>query len=190
MVKEYENFNFRQPYQQAMYYSSIILEDNPWPGSEKLEALVHLVAEDLSKFSHLLLSTAFFECHAAGNIGPSEAETLVIDIEKYASWFLTNRIVKLQITRSHFYPVQYLNQNNENSALLFYLQVDPDVLVPHTKPQLIVLVAKQPNMGYRNRVWVWTRFPRARVPRRARYPRRLLLLLPLFNLTYVYLVIK
>ncbi|KAF3772089.1 Poly ADP-ribose polymerase 1 [Nymphaea thermarum] len=46
------------------------------------------------------------------------------------------------------------------------------------------------NMGYRNRVWVWTRFPRARVPRRARYPRRLLLLLPLFNLTYVYLVIK
>ncbi|KAF3773837.1 Zinc-metallopeptidase [Nymphaea thermarum] len=138
MVKEYDYFKFRQPYQQVMYYSSLILEDNPWLGSEKLEALVHLVPEDLLKFSHLLLSMTFFECHAAGNIGPSEVETLVIDIDKlfyipeqisktlFASQFLTNRIVKLQTARSHFYPV------------------DPNVLVLHTKPELIVLVAKQP----------------------------------------------
>ncbi|KAF3776375.1 Zinc-metallopeptidase [Nymphaea thermarum] len=136
MVKEYENFKFRQPYQQAMYYSALILEDNSWPWNEKLEALVHLEAEELSKFSHLLLSRTFFECYAAGNIGPSEAETLVIDIEKilfhspkhmckplFSSQFLTNRIVKLQTARSHFYPVQCLNQDNENSALLFYVQV-------------------------------------------------------------------
>ncbi|CAN6454673.1 unnamed protein product [Victoria cruziana] len=157
MVKEYENFKFTQPYQQAMYYCSLILEDNSWPWSEKLEALVHLEAEDLSKFSYLLLSRTFFECYAAGNIRPSEAEALVIDIETllfhspehvskalFASQFLTNRIVKLQTARSHFYPVQCLNQDNDNSALLFYIQVDPDDLVLNTKLQLFVLVAKQP----------------------------------------------
>ncbi|KAF3776101.1 Zinc-metallopeptidase [Nymphaea thermarum] len=112
MVNDYVNFKFRQPHQLAMYY---------------------------------------FSC----NSGPSEAETLVMDIEKLlfyspeqicktllASQFSTNIIVKLQTARSHFYLVQCLNQDNENSALLFYVQVDPDVLVLHTKLQLFVLVAK------------------------------------------------
>ncbi|KAF3775780.1 Zinc-metallopeptidase [Nymphaea thermarum] len=111
-------------------------------------ALVHLDVEYLSKFSHLLLSKTFFECYAAGNIGPSEAETLVIDIEKlrfycaenickplFASQFLTNRIVKLQTARSHFDHVQ---------CLIFYVQFDPHELVPNTKLHLYVLVAKQP----------------------------------------------
>lgn len=69
VTKEYQNFKYRQPYQQAMYYCSLILQDNTWPWKEALEVLPHLQAEDLIKFVPVMLSRTFLEFYIAGNYG-------------------------------------------------------------------------------------------------------------------------
>lgn len=67
VTKEYQNFKFQQPYQQAMYYCSLLLEDHTWPWSEELEALSYLKAGDLAKFYPHILSKTFLECFMAGH---------------------------------------------------------------------------------------------------------------------------
>lgn len=59
---------FQQPYQQAMYYCTLILQDETWHWSEELEVLPHLEVEDLVKFYPSMLSRIFLECYAAGLI--------------------------------------------------------------------------------------------------------------------------
>ena len=66
VTKEYQNFKFQQPYQQAMYYCALILQDGTWPWMERLEALLHLEADDLAKFAPVMLSRTFLECYIAG----------------------------------------------------------------------------------------------------------------------------
>ncbi|MCL7036080.1 hypothetical protein MKW94_027516 [Papaver nudicaule] len=157
VLKEYQNYKFQQPYQQAMYYCSLILQDASWPWTEQLEVIPHLEAADLAKFSTMLLSKAFAECYAAGNIEPKEAEEMVIHLEDiffkgpqpiarplFPSEHLTNRIVKLESGISHFYPAKVLNLSDENSALVHYVQVHQDSTLLNVKLQLFGLIAKQP----------------------------------------------
>ncbi|KAI3838122.1 hypothetical protein MKW98_009073 [Papaver atlanticum] len=157
VLKEYQNYKFQQPYQQAMYYCSLILADASWPWTEQLEVIPHLEAADLAKFSTMLLSKAFVECYAAGNIEPKEAEEMVIHIEDiffkglqpiarplFPSEHLTNRIVKLENGIKHFYPAEVLNPSDENSALVHYIQVHQDSTMLNVKLQLFALIAKQP----------------------------------------------
>ncbi|KAJ4937445.1 hypothetical protein NE237_014314 [Protea cynaroides] len=157
VMKEYQNFKFQQPYQQAMYYCSLILEDHSWPWFEALEILPYLEAGDLAKFSPVMLSKDFLECYVAGNIDLNEAESLVQHIEDvfykgpkpicrplFPSEHLTKRIIKLERGVSHFYSVEGLNPSDENSALVHYIQVHQDDLFLNVKLQLFALVAKQP----------------------------------------------
>ncbi|XP_058072919.1 insulin-degrading enzyme-like 1, peroxisomal isoform X2 [Magnolia sinica] len=157
VIKEYQNFKFQQPYQQALYYCSLVLEDHTWPWTEHLEVLPHLEAGDLVKFSPCMLSKVFLECYVAGNIKPDEAESIVQHIEDvffkgplpkskalFPSQHLTNRVVKLERGTSHFYPIEGLNQSNENSALVHYIQVHQDDFKLNVKVQLFALIAKQP----------------------------------------------
>lgn len=67
VIKDYQNFKFQQPYQQAMYYCALILQDRTWPWTEALEVLPHLEADDLVKFAPVILSRTFLECYAAGS---------------------------------------------------------------------------------------------------------------------------
>ncbi|KAF8395832.1 hypothetical protein HHK36_019786 [Tetracentron sinense] len=157
VTKEYQNCKFQQPYQQAIYYCSLILEDHSWPWMEALEVLPHLEADDLAKFSPVMLSKAFLECYVAGNIKPNEAESMIQHIEDVLykgpqpickpllpSQHLANRIIKLERGINHFYPAEGLNPCNENSALVHYIQVHQDDLMLNVKLQLFVLIAKQP----------------------------------------------
>lgn len=157
VTKEYQNFKFQQPYQQAMYYCSLLLEDQTWPWNEELDILPHLEAEDLAKFTPVMLSRAFLECYIAGNIEASEAESMVQHVEHvffsgpnpvcqplFPSQHLTNRVVKLERGKSYFYPAEGLNPNDENSALVHYIQVHRDDFMLNVKLQLFALVAKQP----------------------------------------------
>ena len=66
VTKNYQNFKFKQPYQQAMSYCALILQDGTWPWMEELEALLHLEADDLAKFAPVMLSRTFLECYIAG----------------------------------------------------------------------------------------------------------------------------
>lgn len=65
-VKDYQNFNFSQPYSQASYYLSLILEEKKWPLVEKLQALSKLESDSLAKFVPHLLSKTYLECYVQG----------------------------------------------------------------------------------------------------------------------------
>ncbi|XP_061340328.1 insulin-degrading enzyme-like 1, peroxisomal [Gastrolobium bilobum] len=157
VTKEYENFKYQQPYQQAMYYCSLILRDQTWPWKEQLEVLPDLQVEDLAKFVPALLSRTFIECYIAGNIESHEAESMARHMEDvlfkcskplcrplFSSQHLTNRVVKLESGMNYFYPSECLNPDDENSALVHYIQVGRDDFKLNVKLQLFALVAKQP----------------------------------------------
>ncbi|XP_048236137.1 insulin-degrading enzyme-like 1, peroxisomal isoform X2 [Ricinus communis] len=156
LTKTYENHKFEQPNQQAAYYCSLVLRDQKWPWMEKLEILPHLEAEDLAKFTPMMLSRAFLECYIAGNVECSKAESIIQYVEDvffkgpdpisqplFPSQHLTNRVVKLEKGKSYFYPIKGLNPCNENSALVHYIQVHQDEFVLNVKLQLFTLIAKQ-----------------------------------------------
>ncbi|KAJ8449849.1 hypothetical protein Cgig2_001505 [Carnegiea gigantea] len=157
IIKEYQNYKFQQPYQQAMYYCSLVLQDHYWPWMEQLEVLPCIDADSLSKFVPMMLSKAFLECYIAGNIEQVEAESTIVQIEKaffegshpicrplFPSEHLTNRIVKLGRGNSYCYAAKGLNPSDENSALVHYIQVHQDESLANVKLQLIALIAKQP----------------------------------------------
>ncbi|KAL6530464.1 Insulin-degrading enzyme-like 1, peroxisomal [Orobanche minor] len=157
VTKEYQNLKFQQPYQQAMYYCSLVLQDQTWPWTDALEVLPHLEAEKLVKFYPLMLSRTFLECYVAGNFDPNEAQSIIQHIEDvffmgpspssqalFASQFMTNRIIKLERGANCIYSAEGLNPSDENSALVHYIQVDPDDFKMNVKLQLFALIAKQP----------------------------------------------
>ncbi|KAK1267709.1 Zinc-metallopeptidase, peroxisomal [Acorus gramineus] len=157
VTKEYQNFKFQQPYQQAMYYCSLILEDHSWPWIEELEVLPHLRADDLANFFPVMLAKAFLECYVAGNMQSKEAESIVNHIEDvlfhgsqpmckplFPSQHLTKRIIKLERGLGYLYPVACLNESDVNSSLVHYIQVHPDDIKMNVKLQLFALIAKQP----------------------------------------------
>ncbi|XP_014495754.1 insulin-degrading enzyme-like 1, peroxisomal [Vigna radiata var. radiata] len=157
VTKEYQNMKYQQPYQQAMYYCSLILQDHTWPWIEQLDLLPALQVEDVAKFVPLMLSRTFLEFYIAGNIESHEAESMVKHVENvlfnystplckplFSSQHLVNRVVKLKSGMNYFYPSECLNPENENSALLHYIQVGRDDFKLNVKLQLFALVAKQP----------------------------------------------
>ncbi|KAI3760627.1 hypothetical protein L1987_51025 [Smallanthus sonchifolius] len=157
VAKQYENFKFQQPYQQAMYYCSLLLKDRSWPWNDELEVLSVLGPEDLSRFYPQILSRIFIECYAAGNIEPNEAELMIQQVENvlfkgskplsqalFPSQHLANRIVNLEKGINYCYTKEGLNPSDDNSALLHYIQVHQDDFKLNIKLQLVALIAKQP----------------------------------------------
>ncbi|KAA8517091.1 hypothetical protein F0562_017384 [Nyssa sinensis] len=156
VIKDYQHFKFQQPYQQAMYYCSIILEDQLWPWNDKLEVLTHMEADDLANFAPMMLSRIFLECYVSGNLEANEAESLIQHIEDvlykgprpisralFPSQHLTDRVIKLERGISYFCPAEGLNPSNENSALVHYIQVHRDDFMLNVKLQLFALIGKQ-----------------------------------------------
>ncbi|KAL6657756.1 hypothetical protein ACP70R_005536 [Stipagrostis hirtigluma subsp. patula] len=157
MTKEYENFKFRQPYQQVLYYCSLILDEQAWPWDEELAALLHLEASDLGRFLPHLLAKTFIECYFAGNIEQSEAQSIIQHVEDVLfngpisvckplspSQHLAKRIVKLEKGLRFYYPAMCLNHQDENSALLHYIQTHQDNVKQNVLLQLLAQVGKQP----------------------------------------------
>ncbi|KAL1225285.1 Insulin-degrading enzyme-like 2 [Cardamine amara subsp. amara] len=156
VTKAYQNYKFRKPYEQALYYCSLVLQDQIWPWTEELDALSHLEADDLAKFVPVLLSRTFVECYIAGNVEKNEAESMVKHIEDvlfndpkpicrplFPSQLLTNRIAELGTGMKYFYHQEGSNSSDENSALLHYIQVHQDEFSMNSKLQLFELIAKQ-----------------------------------------------
>ncbi|XP_052488823.1 insulin-degrading enzyme-like 1, peroxisomal isoform X3 [Gossypium raimondii] len=155
-IKDYQNWKFQQPYEQAKDYFSLILEDQSWPWMEQLEVLPCLNAEDLAKFAPIMLSRAFLECYIAGNIVHEEAVSMIHHVEDvffkgsnaicqplFPSQILRNRVVKLGKGMNYCYSKEGLNPSDENSALVHYIQVHRDDFKLNVKLQLVALIAEQ-----------------------------------------------
>ncbi|KAF8049249.1 hypothetical protein N665_2263s0001, partial [Sinapis alba] len=156
ITKTYQNIKFQQPYERAMSYCSMVLQDHTWPWTEKLEALTHLEADDLVNFVPMLLSRTFVECYIAGNVEKNEAESMVKHIEDvlfndpkpisrpiFPSQTMTSRVVELGTGIKYFYHQEGSNPSDENSALVHYIQVHQDEYAMNSKLQIFRLIAKQ-----------------------------------------------
>ncbi|CAH1444376.1 unnamed protein product [Lactuca virosa] len=154
VIKEYENYKFQQPYQQAMYHCSLLVKAGSWPWTDALEVLSVLEPEHLSRFYPQILSRIFIEYYAAGNIESNEAEFMIQHVEDvvfmgtkplsqalFPSQHLTNRVVNLEKDVTYCYTKEGMNPSDENSALLHYIQDDFKLNI---KLQLVALIAKQP----------------------------------------------
>lgn len=66
LMKDYQNLKFQQPYEQALYYCSLILEDQMWHWTDVLEVLRESKAEHLATFVPRMLSKTFLKCYVSG----------------------------------------------------------------------------------------------------------------------------
>nr|GMD39795.1 insulin-degrading enzyme-like 1, peroxisomal [Ipomoea batatas] len=156
-TRKYKNIKCQQPYEQAMYYCSLALQEQRWSWNDELEVLSSLDADSLARFHPLLLSRSFLECYVAGNIESNEAESMMQHIEDlfykgpkpisralFASENLTTRIIELGQGMQYLYAAEGLNPSDENSAFFQYIQVGLDDFELNVRLQLFELIAKQP----------------------------------------------
>lgn len=154
---EYKNINCEQPYEQAMYYCSLTLEEKTWSWNHELEVLPSLDVDSLARFYPLLLSRTFLECYVTGNMESKEAESMIQRIEDllykgphpisralFASEHLTSRVIELGQGTPYLYATEGLNPSDENSAFLHYIQIGLDEFELNVKLQLFVMIAQQP----------------------------------------------
>eukprot|EP00249_Psilotum_nudum_P021715 c28217_g1_i1 orf=297-3335(+) len=155
VLRDCLNFRFQQPYHQALYYSSLLLEHRKWHINDCIEIVPSLKAADLSTFFPRILDRLFLECYVAGNLTSDEAVLLIENTENclseglvkikpmFASQLMEHRIVKLAPGANYYYPVTGLNQLDENSALHIYLQVGQDETLLNVLLELFILSTKQ-----------------------------------------------
>jgi insulysin len=97
------------------------------------------------------------ECYIQGNIEPSEAKSIAQEIEDTIfntpntmfksmspSQYLTERVIMLENELKCYYQIEGLNQKNENSSVIQYIQVHQDDASSNIKLQLFSLIASQP----------------------------------------------
>eukprot|EP00897_Mesotaenium_endlicherianum_P007056 jgi/Mesen1/6379/ME000329S05544 len=129
-LKDFLNFQYEQPYQQALYDASVLLQHRRWHMHEYIQLLPAVQLATLKAFIPQLLSRVFIECYAAGNMGRAEAEGFLEGVQRsmgprsplFASQLPERRVVQLQPGASLFHPIAGLNPADDNSALLYYLQ--------------------------------------------------------------------
>lgn len=81
-VRNLKNFNAEQPYQQAVYYLSLIVSENAWTKDEILKSVEYLTIDRLQSFIPQLLSKLHVECLIHGNVNKERAQEIVDIVEK------------------------------------------------------------------------------------------------------------
>ncbi|GJP56248.1 hypothetical protein CLOM_g15325 [Closterium sp. NIES-68] len=146
--REFENFRYDQPYAQALYSASVLLAHRRWHFSDYLAALPALEPAHLSAFLPSLLSHVSLELFASGNLAPTAAIAFAQETEsRLRSSPLAAavppvppqrpelRMVRLGDSSAAVLAADNLNPEDENSAIVFYLQVCQDgetALLPAT----------------------------------------------------------
>ncbi|GAQ79598.1 Insulinase family protein [Klebsormidium nitens] len=152
--KDYQNFKYEQPYQQAMYNASLLLEHKRWHMDEYLAVLPHLHAADLAAFVPRLLSRVFVEAFIAGNWTATEAKDFTAHMEAtlqqgvgsrplFPAQHVERRVVQLEARRPHYHASPILNPKDENSAVDIYFQVGPDESRSNVLLELFLQTAKR-----------------------------------------------
>ncbi|CAI5492294.1 unnamed protein product [Closterium sp. Naga37s-1] len=137
--REFENFRYDQPYAQALYSASLLLAHRRWHFSDYLAALPALQPEHLAAFLPSLLSHVSLQLFASGNIAPTSAIAFAQETESrlrsspiaaaqapVPAQRPELRMVRLGDGSAAVLAGDNLNPDDENSALVFYLQVCQD----------------------------------------------------------------
>ena len=132
LIQKYKNFDLDSPYQHAVYYMNLVLQDVLWTPQEKLVVLTDVTLQELMDYSKLVLKSVFVEGLLHGNLELNQAKMVCESIESsfkeniplpMALRFSCNRTHVLYHSKGSVYVKKVVNLQNLNSAIEFYLQM-------------------------------------------------------------------
>ncbi|KRX21021.1 Insulin-degrading enzyme, partial [Trichinella nelsoni] len=152
-IRRLRNFDMEPPYQQSLYYSTLLLSDRTWSKKELLREAVGLKIEMIDDFKRLLFSEMHIEALVFGNASEQNARDILNQtksaiLEKMepkpllASQVTRNREVKLQKGKTFVFEAQ--NTVHPNSAIEMILQVGLQESRLNMLLELLVQILNEP----------------------------------------------
>ncbi|KRZ92119.1 Insulin-degrading enzyme, partial [Trichinella sp. T8] len=152
-IRRLRNFDMEPPYQQSMYYSTLLLSDRTWSKKELLREAVGLKIEMIDDFKRILFSEMHIEALVFGNASEQNARDILNQtksaiLEKMhpkpllASQVTRNREVKLQKGKTFVFEAQ--NTVHPNSAIEIILQVGLQESRLNMLLELLVQILNEP----------------------------------------------
>lgn len=130
--KQYQNFQFAQPYQHAFYATDICLEMTKWSIEDKINALEGIEMKDVADFSRRLLSRFHLELLVHGNVSKEEAKEFsdtILDgfkpLPPLQSTMPQMRVVKLDDGKDYVHRLEGFNDDNTNSCIASLYHTGP-----------------------------------------------------------------
>ncbi len=125
--RRYQNFHFKQPFQQAFYYRSLLLEERKFSIMDYEKVIKKISLNDLKKFAKKIYDQIYIEGFAYGNLSrASVIEATRVLREKLSGKSLSKKevfhesVLQLQAGKSHSFTRK---MQVENSALVMENQV-------------------------------------------------------------------
>lgn len=81
-MRALKNFQAQQPYSQAAYYLSILLQEHAWTKDELLKSTEYLTIERLSEFIPQLLAKLHIEFLIHGNVNRDGVRKIIETVDK------------------------------------------------------------------------------------------------------------
>ncbi|KRX46846.1 Insulin-degrading enzyme [Trichinella murrelli] len=152
-IRRLRNFDMEPPYQQSMYYSTLLLSDRTWSKKELLREAVDLKIEMIDDFKRILFSEMHIEALVFGNASEQNARDILNQtksaiLEKMhpkpllASQVTRNREVKLQKGKTFVFEAQ--NTVHPNSAIEIIFQVGLQESRLNMLLELLVQILNEP----------------------------------------------
>ncbi|QDZ21486.1 insulinase-like metalloprotease [Chloropicon primus] len=153
MQKDFENTRFDQPYQQAIYATSILCLQKKWHIKEYLEVLKHLTFQDFEVFLGRIMQRVSNQVMILGNLTKTQCVGFVKTMEGilgsngtraiFGSQFPEKRVVQLEGGRDYVYSQPVGNEEEENGAVNIMFQIGRDSFKRNTLMQLWVQIAER-----------------------------------------------
>ncbi|KAL8823850.1 MAG: hypothetical protein Q9191_005497 [Dirinaria sp. TL-2023a] len=132
IIRSYRNWSFQQPYRQVGDFSSWLGKEKGFINEQYLAELVHLNADDVSKFFPQLLSQMHIEVLAHGNIHKEDALRMTDLIEKtmkprtlpQSQWHVRRNLI-LPEGADFTYQRTLADPANVNHCIEYYVQTGP-----------------------------------------------------------------
>ena len=121
-ARRYQNFHFQQPFEQAFYYRSLLLEGRKFSIMDYEKAIQKISLNDLKKFANKIYDRIYIEGFAYGNLGQeSVMEATKVLIKNLAgkplpeSKLFRDSVIQVPSGKSHSYTHK---MEVDNSALV------------------------------------------------------------------------
>lgn len=151
VAKQYENFQFAQPYQHAFYAADLCLETTKWSIEDKMSALESIAMDDVVDFAHRALSRFHLELLVHGNLSKDEAKEMadiILDefkpLPPLPSTITEMLVAKLEDGKDYVHRFQEPNENNTNSCMASLYQAGPMELNANAVLALLHHLLKEP----------------------------------------------
>ena len=153
MVKDFRNTKFDQPYQQAIYATSILLLQKKWHIDEYLDVLTSLTFEDFETFLRKVMLRMSNQTMVLGNLTEAQCISFVKSVEglftsvgtkaTFASQVPEKRVISLPEGSNFSYSKAVGNEAEENGAVNIVFQVGTDSFKRNAVCQLWVQIAER-----------------------------------------------